>query len=224
MNKEKESSVILPEDQARIDNAVKLGALKQVQLVKFIYEKLGHDGLVEFSETVIKPWATEWAERLLAEKGLKKGEVDARTALYLYEAVHDHTKICSDHLDMFFSIDHNDLQLVGARYCPVAFQWMQIWPEGAHFLCYLYSHAFDEHFFAALNPKLVFTKHAECCAEQPGIPHGEPCIMRIETEGKYVDEKDIKVMEEPDKIKVSSIIFDFLNGKEIEYLPHIPTK
>ena len=36
MEEKKQESVITPEDQARIDNAVKLGALKQVQLVKFV--------------------------------------------------------------------------------------------------------------------------------------------------------------------------------------------
>lgn len=224
MNLEAKKSTITPEDQARIDNAVKLGALKQVQLVKFLYEKLGHDGLEEFSKTVVKPWATAWAERLLKEKGLKKGDVDARTALYMYEAVHDHTKICSDHLDMFFSVDHADFQIVGAKYCPVAYQWMQIWPEGAHFLCYLYSHAFDEYFFAALNPNLVFTKHAECCADQPGIPHGRPCVMQIETKGKPVNKKDLKIIEDPGSIEVAPIISDFLAGKKIDYLPHIPEK
>lgn len=222
MEEKKQESVITPEDQARIDNAVKLGALKQVQLVKFIYEKLGPDGIVEFSQTVIKPWAKEWAARILKEKGLKQGEVDARTALYLYSAVHDHTAICSDHLDMFFTVDHPDLQVVGARYCPVAHQWMQIWPEGAHFLCYLYSHSFDEYFFEGLNPNLVFTKHAECCADQPGIPHGKPCVMRIETKNKPVDPKDIQIIEDPATIAVSAEIKELLADKEIDYLPHLP--
>ena len=215
-------SIIQPEDQIRIDKAVKLGAQKQVQLVRFIYEELGAEGIKRFSETVLKPWARQWADDIRKRHGLKKEQITAKIAIQqLYPEVHDHTAICSDHLDMFFSVDHDDLQICGARYCPVAYQWMMEWPEGAHLLCYLYSSAFDEAFFEALNPDLVFTKHAECCLEQPGIPHGQRCLMQLETKNKSVDPNDIVIIENPDEIEVAEKIKELLAGKTIAYVPHI---
>ncbi len=216
------TSIIQPADQDRIDKAVKLGAQKQVQLVRFIYEELGQEGIKKFSETVLKPWARQWAQEIMERKGLKSEDITAKIAIQqLYPEVHDHTAICSDHLDMFFVVDHEDLQICGAKYCPVAYQWMCEWPEGAHLLCYLYSHAFDEAFFQALNPNLVFSKHAECCAEEPGIPHGRRCLMKLETTGKPVEAKDIVEIEDPDKVQVSKSIEDLLAGKTINYVPHI---
>lgn len=212
-------SIITDKDQERIDKAVRLGATKQVQLVKFIYEKLGPKGIKEFAETVIKPWAREWAYRILERERLNAGQISARDALRLYSEVHDHTAICSDHLDMFFCIDHEDLQECGAKFCPVAFQWMKIWPEGAHILCYLYSYSFDQGFVEAMNPNIRFTKHAESTTDQPGIPHGHPCIMRVETKGKIVEQSKINRFLDPNEVEVSTKISELLEGKKIDYLP-----
>ncbi|MCU0663115.1 MAG: L-2-amino-thiazoline-4-carboxylic acid hydrolase [Myxococcota bacterium] len=223
MSGEKEKSIITKTDQARIDNAVKLGATKQVQLIRYIYETMGPQGITDFVRKAIEPWARAWARKIMDRHGLTSDKITAKIAIQqLYPEVHDHTAICSDHLDMFFSIDHDDLQECGAKYCPVAAQWMEIWPEGAHHLCYVYSYSFDKYFFEELNSNLIFTKHAECCADQPGIPHGKRCLMRLETKGKPVDPKKVFVIEDPNKVNVSPQIESFLAGKTIKYVPHIP--
>lgn len=223
MTDDTNKSRITATDQGRIDNAVKLGATKQVQLVRYIYEKMGHEGIKDFVKSEIEPWARAWARKIMTRHGLTSDKITAKIAIQqLYPEVHDHTAICSDHLDMFFSIDHDDLQECGAKYCPVAAQWMEVWPEGAHHLCFIYSYSFDKFFFAELNSNLVFTKHAECCSDQPGIPHGRPCLMRLETKGKPVDRKSIFQIEDPAKVVVSPRITSLVSRKDIRYVPHIP--
>ena len=224
MTDDAQKSLITDQDQNRIDKAVRLGATKQVQLVKFIYEKLGTEGIKEFAESVVQPWARDWAQRILKRHGLKRGEVNFKDALTLYHEVHDHTAICSDHLEMFFTINHPDLVECGATYCPVAYQWMSVWPEGAHYLCYIYSHSFDEAFFHELNPNLVITKHAEADNDQPGIPHGVPCLMRNETVDKPVAPGDYEVLQDINQIKISPRITELLAGRDIEYLPPVQQK
>ena len=220
---EESSHQISKRDQGRIDSAVRLGAIKQVQLVKFIYDNLGFAGITKFVRDEIEPWARSWARSIRLRHGLQEAQITARVAIQqLYPEVHDHTAICSDHLDMFFSIDHEDLQVCGARYCPVAYQWMQFWPQGAHHLCYIYSYSFDRYFFAELNPNLHFTKHAECCADQPGIPHGRPCLMRLETRNKPVDLSTIQIIEDAETIEVSKVIKEFLAARDIQYELHVP--
>jgi hypothetical protein len=222
MSEGTERSTISARDQARIDSAVKLGATKQVQLVRFIYEELGAEGIVKFVERHVTPWAKAWARQIKERRGLKSEQITARMAIQeLYPEVHDHTAICSDHLDMFFSVDHEDLQECGARYCPVAYQWMEVWPEGAHLLCYIYSYSFDKAFFEELNPALFFTKHAECSAEQEGIPHGRRCLMRLETKDKPVMPEATTVIEDPASVVVAPCITEFLSDRNIDYLPNI---
>ena len=222
MTDDTQKSQITTRDQERIDKAVRLGATKQVQAVKFIYEKLGTQGIKEFADTVVQPWAREWAQKIMKRHGLKRGEVNFKDALGLYHEVHDHTAICSDSLEMFFTINHPDLVECGATYCPVAHQWMKIWPEGAHYLCYIYSHSFDEAFFHELNPDLVITKHAEADDSQPGIPHGKPCLMRNETLGKPVNADQYELLANINDIQVSPRVTELLAEREIKYCPPMP--
>ena len=101
---------------------------------------------------------------------------------------------------------------------------LPVWPEGAHYLCYIYSHSFDEAFFHELNPNLVITRHAEADNDQPGIPHGVPCLMRNETVDKPVAPGDYEVLQDINQIKISPRITELLAGRDIEYLPPVQQK
>ena len=212
--------------QKYIDATVTLKARNQVQLVRFIYEQSGIDGIVSFYRSEIVPWAERWAKDILKREGLEPGSVTALKALELYEEVHKHTTLCSDSLGMFVSVAHADYVLCGANHCPAARGWMEIWPEGAHLLCFLYSFGFDTVFFRTLNQDLYFSKHAECCQEQPGLPHGKLCIMEINTAGKELSQEEIQKMQipgaQPDDITVSEKTTSLLKGKNIQYVPHVP--
>ena len=212
--------------QQKVDATVALKARNQVQLVRFIYEQLGIDGIVRFYRSQIVPWAQQWAETILRREGLEPGSVNALKAMELYEEVHRHTTICTDSLGFFMSAAHPDYVVCGATHCPAARGWMEIWPEGAHLLCFLYSVGFDTVFFRTLNPELYFTRHAECCAEQPGLPHGRVCVMELKTRGRELSPEEVSAVRipgaQPEEMRVSDQTTALLEHREIEYVPHVP--
>jgi hypothetical protein len=216
----------LEEAQTKVDATVCLKATNQVQLVKFIYENYGHEGIIKFYEQQIMPWAAQWAMDIMAEHNLKQGEVNALKAMELYEVVHQHTSICSDRLGFFLSLAHPDHVICGANHCPPAIQWKKIWPEGAHLLCFLYSHGFDTVFFEQLNPALYFKRHGESCAEEPGLPHGELCIMELRTRGRELSEDELVAYriegQQPEDISVSPQTFELVNPETV-YIPYVNT-
>ncbi len=210
--------------QRKVDATVELKARNQVQLVKFLYENYGEKGIEQFYEQQIVPWARQWARDILKKNNLKAGEVNALKSMELYDVVHQHTSICTDRLGFFLSLAHPDQVICGANHCPPAIQWKRLWPEGAHILCFLYSHGFDKVFFETLNPALYFSKHGESCAEEPGLPHGELCIMELRTKGVALKEEDVAQFripgQQPEDMTVSKATLELVTPGT-QYVPYL---
>ncbi len=151
-------------------------------IVKTMYEKYGREAIDVLCEAFDKfgeEEAKAWKKKLGWEG--REDEIDVAVALRdIYANVHSHIGAAGMDIERVKFSEKESESLVPS--CPIHDAWKDVWPDGTRFMCEIMSRSHDAGFMRGLNPKLVWTHHAETVnpdgTVQEGLARGkEHCKM-----------------------------------------------